>query len=54
MRVERPPLLWEVERAKGWIRCIDSAARDARITFTYSRTMGEAGSVTAYFPRLSP
>jgi hypothetical protein len=24
------------------------------ITFAYSRTMGEVGSVTVYFPRLSP
>jgi hypothetical protein len=41
-------------RAKGWIRCIDSAARAAGITFAYSRALGEAGSVTVYFPRLSP
>jgi hypothetical protein len=51
MQVERPPLLWEIGAEEEHF---DSAARDAGITFAYSRTVGEAGSVTVYFPLLSP
>jgi hypothetical protein len=41
-------------RPKGWIRCMDSAARGAGITFAYLRTVGNEGSVTVYYRRLLP
>jgi hypothetical protein len=41
-------------RAKGWIRCIAEAARDAGVRFAYVRSLGETGSLTIFLPRLPP
>lgn len=52
----RPEERWSAgsPRAKGLIRCIDQAAREARVRFAYIRGSGEAGSLTVFLSRLLP
>lgn len=51
MRVERPPLLWELD-AQDEPFNVAPAADTAGATYAYARDLGEEGSVTVFLPRL--